>query len=66
MDVDIKDLLPEDVRLKLQLPKLRDAVLSLHHPKADASIEAYAEKKTPAWRRIKFDEFLAQQIALQG
>lgn len=65
MDVDIKDLLTEEERQSLGLPELRKAIESLHHPAPGASLEALQEKTDPAWQRLKFDELLAQQIALK-
>ena len=50
---------------QLSLPSLRNALKGLHHPNPGADYEAYSERRTPEWRRLKFDELLAQQITLR-
>ena len=37
----------------------------LHHPPPDADARALADRTDPAWQRLKFDELVAQQIALR-
>lgn len=62
---DLSDTLPEPMRRALDLPCFAEAVRALHHPRPG---EAYAQlqaRLAPAWRRIKFDELLAQQISLR-
>ncbi len=49
----------------LHLPGLRESLHHLHHPAPDASLEALSERTHPAWRRIKFEELLAQQLSLR-
>ncbi len=46
-------------------PSLRQALLTLHHPPADATAAALADGSHPAWQRLKFEELLAQQLAQQ-
>lgn len=65
MDVDIKDLLTSEELSDLHLPPLRQAIEFLHHPDSTAKLEALQERVDPAWQRLKFDELLAQQIALR-
>lgn len=65
LDVDIKDLLTSEELKALGLPPLRQAIEFLHHPDSSAKLEALQERTDPAWERIKFDELLAQQIALR-
>jgi ATP-dependent DNA helicase RecG len=48
-----------------RLPTLWDALLFLHRPPADANARALAARQHPAWRRVKLDELLAQQISLR-
>jgi ATP-dependent DNA helicase RecG len=62
---DLEDTLPEDVTAGLGLPRFRDAVRLLHYPPAHASQEDLRERKHPAWRRVKFDELLAQQLSMR-
>ncbi len=45
------------------LPTLRDALMSLHQPPADASMADLQDHAHPAWQRLKFEELLAQQLS---
>ena len=65
LDVDIVDIVPREFLEPLGLPGLRDSIETLHHPKPGADLAAYDERRTNEWRRLKFDELLAQQIALR-
>lgn len=65
LDVDLTDIVPASFTQSLSLPTLRDALKSLHHPSPGADYEAYSERRTPEWRRLKFDELLAQQLTLR-
>lgn len=65
LDVDLTDIVPASFTQSLLLPTLRDALKSLHHPSPGADYEAYSERRTPEWRRLKFDELLAQQLTLR-
>ncbi len=63
--VDLRDVLHEALRQRWQLPALRAALDRLHHPPPDADAAALADRSDPAWQRLKFDELVAQQIALR-
>jgi ATP-dependent DNA helicase RecG len=63
--VELSDLIPAEFCDRWHLPPLRDAVERLHHPPPQADAAALAERTDPAWRRLKFDELVAQQIALR-
>jgi ATP-dependent DNA helicase RecG len=63
--VAIVDPVPAAVRDPLGLPELGAALHFLHHPAPDADPVALAERRHPAWARIRFDELLAQQLAMQ-
>ena len=65
LDVEIKDLLPTEVLNRLHLPSLDAALRYIHHPPVGASLQALQDKTDPAWERLKFDELVAQQIALR-
>jgi ATP-dependent DNA helicase RecG len=41
------------------------ALRFLHEPPADADLGALEDRSAPAWRRIVFDELLAQQLSLR-
>lgn len=47
------------------LPSLESAIRLLHHPDASVDKDALLERTHPAWRRVQFEELLAQQISLQ-
>jgi ATP-dependent DNA helicase RecG len=47
------------------LPKLDKAVFTLHYPSAQEDKNALMDRTHLAWRRIQFEELLAQQISLQ-
>ncbi len=46
-------------------PNLQSAITYLHQPPADADTQALLERTHPAWRRVQFEELLAQQISLK-
>ena len=48
-----------------ELPSLEKAILTLHYPSIDEDKNALMERTHPAWRRVQFEELLAQQISLQ-
>ncbi len=64
-DVELRDLLPDSLRERYSLEPLRPALERLHHPPPDADAAALADRTDPAWHRLKFDELVAQQIALR-
>ena len=61
----LDDPLPPQVLARLRLPALGDALLSLHHPAPSEALAPLADRTHAAWRRVKFDELLAQQLALR-
>ena len=61
----LDDTLPEEVLKRLGLCGFREAVDTLHHPLPGADEEALSGRTLPAWRRVKFDELLAQQISMR-
>jgi ATP-dependent DNA helicase RecG len=61
----LADTLPDEWRKRLDLPAFWPALLYLHRPPPDADQAALADRRHPAWRRIKLDELLAQQISLK-
>jgi ATP-dependent DNA helicase RecG len=64
-DTPLDDLLPPTVCARLDLPAFADAVRALHHPAPDADPAALEGRDHPAWRRIKFEELLVQQLSLR-
>ena len=61
---DMADALPEALRQSLALPELGVALRTLHRPPA-ADTAADAAARAAAWQRLRFDELLAQQLALR-
>ena len=60
-----RDLLPRDVIAAANLPGWRQTLTTLHLPANSESALALESRSHPAWRRVKFDELLAQQMALR-
>jgi ATP-dependent DNA helicase RecG len=65
-DVDIVEVLPGRLIAAQALRGLKGSIERLHHPPPDADARELAERTDPAWQRLKFDELLAQQIALRA
>lgn len=65
LDLNLTDLVPEAVRTKFGLPGLREALSYIHTPPSGADVIGLQERSAPAWRRLIFDELLAQRITLR-
>jgi len=63
--VPLDDTLPESLRARLALPELAASIRTLHHPSPEISLEQLETRGHPAWRRVAFDELLAQQLSLR-
>jgi ATP-dependent DNA helicase RecG len=61
----VSDPLPEMLRNKLNLLGFLESIKLLHNPPADIATSCLQERTHPAWRRIKFDELLAQQLSMR-
>lgn len=61
----LEETLPEPVRVASGLEGFGAAVTALHRPPPDADERSLALRTHPAWRRIKFDELLAQQLSMR-
>jgi ATP-dependent DNA helicase RecG len=61
----LTETLPEGIIRKFRLTGFRDSVMCLHNPPPEVSIKALQTRLHPAWRRIKFDELLAQQLSMR-
>jgi ATP-dependent DNA helicase RecG len=61
----LTETLPEKIIQKYRLSGLQESVMCLHNPPPDVSVEALQVRTHPAWRRIKFDELLAQQLSMR-
>jgi ATP-dependent DNA helicase RecG len=64
-DEPLAETLPEPLRTALGLPAFADAVRLLHNPPPDIAQAALQGRVHPAWRRMKFDELLAQQLSMR-
>jgi ATP-dependent DNA helicase RecG len=63
--LELGDTLDEDLLRGLGLMAFREAVLALHRPAPDVDAASLEDRTHPAWRRLKFDELLAQQLAMR-
>jgi ATP-dependent DNA helicase RecG len=63
--VDLDDTLPPELLERYRLPGFRDSIRYLHHPPPDAAQSTLEARNHPAWRRVKFDELLAQQLSMR-
>jgi ATP-dependent DNA helicase RecG len=61
----LKETLPETIYQSLGLPSFADSVHALHHPAPDADMQALENKTSLYWRRLAFDELLAQQLSMR-
>jgi len=64
-DEPLDDTLDPAVLKPLALPQFRDAVLFLHNPPPAVDEAQLQQRSHPAWRRVKFDELLAQQLSMR-
>jgi ATP-dependent DNA helicase RecG len=59
------ELLPAALRHRLELPSLREALLTAHRPPEGADTAALLGGTHPAQRRLAFEELLAHQLSLR-
>jgi len=59
------ELLPVEALDTLALPSLRDALLYVHRPPAEADLGLLASGRHPAQRRLAFEEMLAHHLSLR-
>jgi ATP-dependent DNA helicase RecG len=64
LPAELPDHLPEDVRVRLALPSRYAALLAAHFPPEDVSIDALNAFKTPAQRRLIFEEAFLFQMGV--
>jgi len=62
---DLSETVPPELVAAQALPPLADALALLHAPPSGADEFALSERTHPAWRRVIFDELLAQQLSLR-
>jgi ATP-dependent DNA helicase RecG len=61
----LEDTLPPGLREKYGLLPFDESVRLLHRPPPGIELASLAGRAHPAWRRVKFDELLAQQLSLR-
>ncbi|WP_074906279.1 ATP-dependent DNA helicase RecG [Nitrosomonas communis] len=59
------ETLPETLLKQYQLLGFRESISLLHQPPPDIAMGLLQSRTHPAWRRIKFDELLAQQLSMR-
>ncbi|MCX7165815.1 MAG: ATP-dependent DNA helicase RecG [Rhodocyclales bacterium] len=62
---DLTDTLPASLREGLRLPEFAAAIRRLHTPPPEMTKAVLDSRDHPAWRRVQFDELLAQQLSLR-
>jgi len=61
----LAETLPAGVYKQLNLPSFSASIHALHNPPPEANLIALENKTTPEWRRLAFDEILAQQLSMR-
>jgi ATP-dependent DNA helicase RecG len=59
------EILPQFIYESLSLPSFSNSIQALHYPEPDADLTALENRTTPEWRRLAFDELLAQQLSMR-
>ncbi|HEU0219489.1 MAG TPA: ATP-dependent DNA helicase RecG [Gallionella sp.] len=61
----LDDTLPDGLLRRMKLAAFADSIRLLHNPPPDISAASLEQRSHAAWRRIKFDELLAQQLSMR-
>jgi len=64
-EAELAETLPQALLRRHSLQGIAESVRLLHQPPPDADTAALMERTHPAWRRVKFDELLAQQLSMR-
>ena len=64
LDPQAADVLPDELRQRLGYPTHRDAVIQTHFPRPGESLEVLNAFRSPAQRRLIFEEFFLYQLSL--
>ena len=62
---ELDETLPREIGERFGMPAFRDAIDALHHPRPGEDARALSGRTHPAWRRMKLDELLAQQLSMR-
>ena len=64
LESHIPDVLPGELRTRLGFPPRREALIQTHFPPPEESLEALNLFRSPAQRRLIFEEFFLYQLSL--
>ena len=64
LPAEVDDMLPAGIRRSLGAPPRRQALADAHFPPSGTSVEALEQFRTPAQRRLIFEEFFFFQVGL--
>ena len=62
---DLEDTLPPALKRTYNVKGFAESVRLLHRPPPGVELAALADRTHDAWRRMKFDELLAQQLSMR-
>ena len=63
--LELEELLPPDLRGKLRMMSLEEAIRYIHRPPAGADVAALVERRHPAQQRLALEELLAHNLSMQ-
>lgn len=63
--LELEELLPADLRGKLRMMSLAEAIAYIHRPPAGADVAALVERRHPAQQRLALEELLAHNLSMQ-
>jgi ATP-dependent DNA helicase RecG len=64
IDANMPDVLPENLRARLGYPSRREALVHVHFPEPQESLEELNTFRTPSQQRLIFEEFFLYQLSL--
>ncbi|OGA31837.1 MAG: ATP-dependent DNA helicase RecG [Betaproteobacteria bacterium RIFCSPLOWO2_12_FULL_64_23] len=62
---ELDETLPPEISGRFGMPAFRDAIDALHRPRPGDDARALTGRTHPAWRRMKLEELLAQQLSMR-
>jgi ATP-dependent DNA helicase RecG len=63
--IDLTDTLPQAILAHYALTDFSSAIRLLHEPPPSLALAQLESRDHPVWRRVQFDELLAQQLSLR-
>src|SRR5256712_716787 len=64
IDLNMPDILPEGLRVRLGFPSRSEAIIRTHFPAPEESLDALNTFRSPAQQRLIFEEFYLYQLSL--